>query len=181
MRSRIILLNGASSSGKSTLARALQARIEAPFWHVSIDHLRDSGVLPMDRFRSGEFQWGRCRKKIFDGFHASLAAYAGAGNNLIVEHILDEGGWAADLIGKLRPHDVFFAGVHCGLRELQAREAARGGRPIGSAARDFEMVHAGRCYDLELDGTAPVSQNVTELLSVWRSGRRRSEFAAAPV
>ena len=36
---KIILLNGASSSGKSTLAQGLQARLDEPFWHLSIDHL----------------------------------------------------------------------------------------------------------------------------------------------
>ncbi|MGA1600219.1 MAG: phosphotransferase-like protein [bacterium] len=35
----VILLNGASSSGKSTLAQDLQARLDEPFWHFSIDHL----------------------------------------------------------------------------------------------------------------------------------------------
>lgn len=29
----IIFLNGASSSGKSSLARVLQARLSQPFWH----------------------------------------------------------------------------------------------------------------------------------------------------
>ncbi len=43
--SHIIFLHGASSSGKSTIAKELQSRIEVPFWHISIDHLRDSGVL----------------------------------------------------------------------------------------------------------------------------------------
>lgn len=49
--SHIIFLHGASSSGKSTIARSLQAKIEKPFWHISIDHLRDSGVLPSARFQ----------------------------------------------------------------------------------------------------------------------------------
>jgi chloramphenicol 3-O phosphotransferase len=52
----IIFINGASSSGKSTIARALQARLEDPFWHISIDHLREAQVLPFDRIRSGDFK-----------------------------------------------------------------------------------------------------------------------------
>ena len=80
---QIVFLHGASSSGKSTIAKALQASIEKPFWHISIDHLRDSGVLPLSRFRSGEFAWSTARKAFFDGFHASLAAYADAGNDLM--------------------------------------------------------------------------------------------------
>lgn len=54
---QIIFLHGASSSGKSTIAKALQKRIEKPFWHISIDHLRDAGVLPTERFKNGDFRW----------------------------------------------------------------------------------------------------------------------------
>jgi chloramphenicol 3-O phosphotransferase len=104
MAAQIIFLHGASSSGKSTIARTLQARIEKPFWHISIDHLRDSGVLPLDRFRNGDFKWADARAAFFNGFHASLAAYANAGNNLILEHILDTGGWIESLRNLLAPH-----------------------------------------------------------------------------
>ena len=78
MPAQIIFLHGASSSGKSTLARALQSQADSAFWHISIDHLRDSGVLPMDRFRQGSLDWAAHRQKVFDGFHHSVAAYAAA-------------------------------------------------------------------------------------------------------
>ena len=51
---KIILINGVSSSGKSTLARAVQERAPVPFWHFSFDHLRDSNALPMTRIRNVE-------------------------------------------------------------------------------------------------------------------------------
>ena len=57
--SGIIFLHGASSSGKSTLARAVQAKIDEPFWHYSIDHLRDSGIVPMARIRARRFSLER--------------------------------------------------------------------------------------------------------------------------
>jgi chloramphenicol 3-O phosphotransferase len=37
MKGKIIFLNGASSSGKTTLARALQARLERPAYHLAYD------------------------------------------------------------------------------------------------------------------------------------------------
>lgn len=126
---QIILLHGPSSSGKSTTAAALRRAIDRPFWHISIDHLRDAGVLPDDRLKSGDFLWSHMRKPFFDGFHRSLPAYAGAGNNLIVEHILDTPGWADDLKTLLAPFDVFFVGVRCSLAVLQRRERTRGDRP----------------------------------------------------
>jgi len=176
MAAQIVFLHGASSSGKSTIARRLQQRIERPFWHISIDHLRDAGVLPRDRFNSGEFDWKEARPAFFDGFHRSLGAYADAGNDLILEHILDTHGWLEALQRLLAPHDVFFVAVHCPLDVLMAREAARADRPIGSAKRDFETIHAGRTYDLGLSGLDNPDSNVERLLSVWRSGRRASDF-----
>jgi chloramphenicol 3-O phosphotransferase len=173
---QIIFLHGASSSGKSTIAKKLQARIEKPFWHISIDHLRDSGVLPSSRFRTGEFRWADARKAFFDGFHASLAAYADAGNDLILEHILDTEGWLETLDGLLRHHDVFFVAVHCPLEVLIEREQARGDRPAGSAKRDYETVHVGKIYDIELNSTDGADANVERLLAAWRSARRSSSF-----
>jgi len=81
---KIILINGASSAGKSTLARSLQQKLHEPFLHWSFDHLRESHALPMARIRNGELDWALMRPAIFDGFHRSLPAFAKAGNNLIV-------------------------------------------------------------------------------------------------
>jgi len=172
---KIIILNGPSSSGKSTLARAAQSKIELPFWHISIDHLRDSGVLPSARFKSGEFAWSSHRAAFFEGFHRSLAADAEAGNNLIVEHIFDTPGWIGRLAELLAPVDVFFVGLYAPLPELIRREAARGDRPVGDAERDFHSVHRGMRYDFEVSSERPVEENVDALLSAWRT-RTRSVF-----
>lgn len=175
--SQIIFLHGASSSGKSTIARALQQRIEKPFWHISIDHLRDAGVLPRDRFQSGEFDWSEERPRFFAGFHQSLASYAAAGNNLILEHILDTDGWIETLVELFEPHDVFFVAVHCSVPVLNEREFKRGDRPLGSAEMDQKSIHQKRIYDLEIQSEDGVDANVQSILEVWRSGLRRSEFS----
>ncbi|MBD3664044.1 AAA family ATPase [Sulfitobacter sp. TSTF-M16] len=177
MHGHIIILNGPSSSGKSTTAAALQDLAAVPFWHISIDHLRDSGVLPNRRMDRGDFVWSDLRKPFFDGFHRSLEAYARAGNNLIIEHILDDPDWIDDLKRLLAPFDVVFVGLHCNVAELQRRERDRGDRPIGSAARDFHTVHEGRVYDIEIDGQKEAARNARLILDVWRSGNRTSEFS----
>lgn len=174
---RIIFLHGASSSGKSTIARGIQARIELPFWHISIDHLRDSGVLPMARFNSGEFDWKAAREAFFDGFHQSLVAYAAAGNNLIIEHILDTEGWLDDLVRLFRPFDVFFVGVHCPLPLLIERETARGDRQAGSAEQDFHTIHVGKSYDFEVSSTDDPVENVESVIARWRVRTGPSVFA----
>ncbi|WP_427148019.1 chloramphenicol phosphotransferase CPT family protein [Rhizobium leguminosarum] len=175
----IIFLHGASSSGKSTIAKTLQERIEQPFWHISIDHLRDAGVLPTKRFKNGDFRWSDARSAFFDGFHGSLKAYADAGNNLILEHILDTAGWLEKLSDLLANHDVFFVAVHCPLDLLIEREILRGDRPMGSALQDYETIHIGKVYDLELQSTDGADANADKLLRVWRSGSRVSSFTGS--
>lgn len=172
---KIIFLHGASSSGKSTLARALQAAIDEPFLHLSIDHLRDSGVLPLARFKNKDFDWRDARAPFFAGFHRALAAFAGAGNNLIVEHIIDTPGWLDDLVSLFAPFDVFFIGLHCDRDELIARELARGDRPVGSAAKDHDTIHLGLHYDLDLHSKDGVEANVQRLLASWHA--RSPQFA----
>ena len=172
---KIIILHGPSSSGKSTLGRAVQARIELPFWRISIDTLRDGGVLPSARIASGEFSWREMRGPFFAGFHQSLQAYSAAGNNLIVEHIFDGPGWIGEMARLLKPFDVFFVGLHAPLEELQRRELARGDRAIGDAARDFENVHRGMRYDFEVRSDRPPEENTDALIAAWRR-RSRSAF-----
>lgn len=173
---RIILLNGASSSGKTSLARAIQARIDQPFWHISIDHLRDSGVLPTARIKSGEFDWRMMREAFFLGFERSLLAYVEAGNDLIVEHIMESEAWLLRLADTLAGHDVFFLGVHCALDELERRERQRGDRPIGDARRDFHRIHSGCLYDFEVDAMQGQEANADAVLAAWQARSRPTAF-----
>ncbi|MCR4520159.1 MULTISPECIES: chloramphenicol phosphotransferase CPT family protein [Bosea] len=173
---RIILLNGASSSGKSSVARAIQARIDTPFWHISIDHLRDAGVLPSARIKSGEFDWRAMREAFFLGFERSLLAYVEAGNDLIVENIMESEAWLLRLADTLAGHDVFFVGVHCALEELERRERERGDRPIGDARRDFYRIHSYCLYDAEVDAMQDRDANADAVIAAWRARLLPSAF-----
>ena len=137
-------------------------------------------MLPMARIARRDFRWSDLRGRFFAGFHATLAACAEAGNDLIVEHILENEGWCETLIELLKPFNVYFIGVHCSLEELTRREVARGDRLLGSAARDFHSVHIGRCYDIEVQSEAGVPVNIPKLLDGWRSGCRQSDFSPRP-
>jgi chloramphenicol 3-O phosphotransferase len=173
---RIILLNGASSSGKSTLARGLQESLDESFWHFSIDHLKAAKVLPDLRIRSGEFPWSDMRPRFFDGFHRCLPALAGAGNDLIVEHIVENPEWMQRLLHLLGQLDVFFVGVHCPLPELERRERERGDRRVGEARGDYEITHTFCTYDFEVDSTSPPQHNVAAVTAAWKNRQRPSAF-----
>jgi len=178
MPGKIILLNGASSSGKSSLARAVQARASLPFWHYSIDHLRAGGVLPSERIDAGDFSWATMREAFFEGFHRSIAAFAQAGNHLLVEHIIEERRWMDRLLLLLGAHDVYFVGLHCPLDELERREARRGDRRLGDARADHAVTHTFGAYDLELESTRPVDEQATVLLAAWEARSAPGAFAS---
>lgn len=177
MPGRIIFVNGASSAGKTTLCRALQADLDAPFWHYSIDHFRDTGVLPPPRDGSEAFAWPRLRPAFFEGFHRCLPALALAGNNLLVEHIVESREWMSRLVRLLAPIDVFFVGLRCPVEVLEARESARGDRRAGEARNDDAIVHSHCVYDLEIDSTRPVADSARRVIDAWSRRAPPGAFA----
>ena len=134
----------------------------------------------MARIARRDFRWSDLRGRFFAGFHATLAACAEAGNDLIVEHILDDESWCETLIELLKPFTVYFIGVHCSLEELTRREVAWGDRLFGSAAWDFHSFYIGRCYDIAVPAEAGVTVNIPKLLDGWRSECGQSDFSPRP-
>jgi chloramphenicol 3-O phosphotransferase len=164
---RIIFLHGASSSGKSTLAKELQGVLGEPFLHVSSDHLVAAGLLPERCEESGLFDWWhQMRPRFFAGFHRCLPALAGAGNDLIVDHIIEFASWRRDLARLLAGLDVYLVGVHCDLDEIDRRERKRGDRRIGEgrAHVTIDGIHTFGPYDLEVDTTAAVSAALAQAI-----------------
>jgi len=175
---RIIILNGASSAGKSTLAKALQRVLDEPFLHVSSDQLVAAGMLPQRRDDGGPFDWWhRVRPRFFSGFHRCLPALAEAGNDLIVEHIIEFRSWRTELAVLLADLDVFLVGVHCAVDELDRRERARGDRRLGEGRTHVEVdgIHTFGPYDFEVDTTTGVSAELVDsVLNAWRNRTRSS-------
>jgi chloramphenicol 3-O phosphotransferase len=82
---------------------------------------------------------------VFEGFHRCLPALLDAGNNLIVDDIIETPQMWTQFRTLLRGHDVFLVGLHCLPAELERREQARGDRRVGDAARDLlnrSLLHA---------------------------------------
>ncbi|MDO9414731.1 chloramphenicol phosphotransferase CPT family protein [Pararhizobium sp.] len=169
---RIIFLNGTSSAGKTTLAHALRKVLEDPFCYFASDQLADAGFRTIKRRIRHDPASGE-RRRFFDGFHRSIAAFAAAGNDLIVEHIVEEQSWADDLTTLLSGVDVFWIGVHAPIEEIERRERERGNRQIGEAR--FHLKTHGFCrYDLEVDTSQPMEQVADRVMAVWESRRAAS-------
>lgn len=167
---RILVLNGTSSSGKTTLAKRLQALSQSEtFLHISLDAFRD---MEPAGYWSPEVEHLRqvrvealCR-----AINATAATYARAGESVIVDHVLPHQAWswaAEDWAGL----PVLFVGVRCSAQELSRREQARADRPLGLAASQIRTVHRDRVYDFEVDTTAATADECAAALYAWLATR----------
>jgi chloramphenicol 3-O phosphotransferase len=150
--SLVILLNGTSSAGKSSIAQALQTRYDGLLLHQSVDDWFSQ--LPPQHF-TGEVPLTPAQSRaLFRAFHWAVAATANAGIDVAVDMLLLEPEWLADLRESLVGHRVCFVGVHCPLEELERREAERGDRELGLARAQLNTVHSHSPYDVEVDTSA---------------------------
>ncbi len=148
-KGKIIFLNGASSSGKTSIAKALQQILEEPYLHFGIDNyfmmLPESYILGDRRHLLPTVI-----PQVVPGFHRSIAASAGAGNNIIVDHVLQFEVWLRDCVEVLTGFPVLFVAVRCPLEELERRERNRN-REQGMARGQYDTIHAYGIYDAEVD------------------------------
>jgi len=141
-RGEIILLSGTSSSGKSTIAKGLQARFNKSFLHLKLDGFIE--MLP----RTDD--WAMFQQMIH-GMNRAIAAMAEVGNNLIVDHVLIDNAWLNQCLLLLSRNYVLFVGVDCPLEELERREQERDARRQGFARQQFENIHKGKIYDVRVN------------------------------
>lgn len=168
-KGKIIIINGPSSSGKTTLALALQKKLDVPFIRFSFDLFLEHEAFPMEQIKNGKFSWESIRPSVFRGIQQCLPALATAGNNVIFDHIIETRQWLYDLVSMISELDVFFVGLHCSLPELERREIQRGNRRKGEARQDFQTVHKITTYDLELNAEDSLKDNVGLLIQAWKA------------
>jgi chloramphenicol 3-O phosphotransferase len=155
---RIIILNGGSSAGKTTLARALQARFPEPWlllgidlfiWTLPPDLINDPTGLSV---RDGVITRGDTFLSLYSGFQAAVAALCRTGVNVLLDDVALDG--AADprrWNDALEGLEVFWIGVRCDPEIATKREMQRRSRLPGVARHHALSVHSGVSYDVEVD------------------------------
>ena len=173
MGTDIIVLNGGSSSGKTTLARSLQAILSEPWLRVGVDTLIDampasitSGGAGIGFTASGGVSVGSAFRALELAWMRGVAAMARAGANIIVDDVFLGGGtsqdrWRAALKG-LR---VLWVGVSCAPEVAAQREASRSDRIAGMAASQTAVVHEGVLYDVQVDTSYRSSLECARILA----------------
>jgi chloramphenicol 3-O phosphotransferase len=183
MSATMIVLNGASSAGKTSIARALQDLWPRPLLVTGIDTFLSGWPRTFLNFPSEDgtpaapsvglrvvpghgpdpswiLECGEEFHKLMRLAHRTWARVQDAGIDQVVDLALFDETLrldASDVLG-----DAFWVGVTCDVDELVRREAIRGDRPQGFASGTSVVVHLGVHYDLMLDSTVATSEELAE-------------------
>lgn len=182
--SKIIYLNGPSSSGKTTLAEALQEVFAEPYLHLGIDKI--IGFMPwkINNWEGGDaplgFSWepakdptghpiyqikaGPFAKKITRTLKDIARLLASQHYNLIIDDVAFGAIEVEEWKRVLKEYQVLYVGVLTPLEVLEKREQARGDRFLGGARGQYFKVHENVAYDLEIDTHShSVEENVAKI------------------
>ncbi|MBK9726287.1 MAG: AAA family ATPase [Actinomycetales bacterium] len=145
---RVVLLNGPSSSGKTSIGEAMLPLLDDPWFLVPVDGI--SGMRSTVYRRSlSDHEIAAMMRRTRTGYHRAVAALVHAGNDVIMDYPLSEPWRLTDLLNVLEGVDVTLVHVRADLHELERREDARGDRPAG-LARNQQVFDHGVC-DIEVD------------------------------
>ena len=160
---RIILLNGPSSSGKSTLSRNLQALLAARkslrFQIVSIDDFikvaQDETIYEDDVYAvSGDL----CERAL---------EILGSGAGVIIDHVITSERIFRQLKETLYAYPLRTVHITCPVEVLVEREQARGDRCSGTAAASAEYLYPKDGYDLTVDsGVKSLRENALSIIGM---------------
>lgn len=193
-RPDIVLVNGPSSSGKTTLCRALQAKILHPYLCVGFDDFvffsapryyrgtDTSRQTQSDNFTvegvemvttsppgapiSVTARFGPVFRHVIEAMAPSVRALVDSGNAVIFDHVLHDREMYESCQRAFDGLDVFKVGVMCPIDILEARERSRGDRVMGRARGLVDVVHSFCDYDVVVDtGAADVNACVNRILA----------------
>ena len=165
----IIILNGASSSGKTSLCRALQSQLSRPHQHLQLDAFRS--MEPPSYWKDWE-QWppetvARQLAALCRAMNAAIATYSRHGQGVIFDMAFTNPESWRYALEDLVHLPVYLVGVTCAVEELNRRENARGDRGLGLAARQSEWIHTDKEYDLMIDSTASSPEHCAAEVAGW--------------
>ena len=185
MRGKMVFLNGPSSAGKTTLAKAFQELMEEPFLYTGTDHF--TLMLPDKCWGKGEgfslvvsetgvlseIKTGAAVRHLIAGMVRAVGTLVENGHHVIVE----TGFWGEELqtcINGWARLNPLFVGVSSSLAVLEKREKERGDRLIGLARLQASLIPRHDIYDMEVDTSCRSAAECAETI------KRRLENGPAP-
>ncbi|HEY3485826.1 MAG TPA: AAA family ATPase [Ilumatobacteraceae bacterium] len=182
---RVVILNGTSSSGKSSIAQQFRddrAALGEPWVIVGLDDylakvpiewfagdgfrgpFSDAGVCFEESAHGTTVRLGDFGQRLLAAYRRSVAACATSGVDVLVDEVAFDPGAVDDWHAALRGLRVTWVAVHCDVAVAEAREQARGDRIPGLVRAQDRIVHERAPYDGAVDSTrTPVAELARQL------------------
>lgn len=177
MQPQLILLNGTSSAGKSSIVKCLQEKLQSPYLDMGLDKFLY--MLPNHYFKQPLWnevmgqsnQAGDLGNRLISGMHHSMRSMMNRGNFVLADHVLIEKNWVVELADLFHDQPAYFIGIHCPLEVVEKREIDRKDRTLGSARLQFPVVHKYAHYDLSIDSSVlSPEQSADKIIEFISSG-----------
>lgn len=156
---QVIVLNGGSSSGKSSIARALQELLPGIWLTFGVDTFIDAlpgrGDSPRAGItfeQDGTITFSTEYRTIERSWYTGLAAMAAAGAHMILDEVFLSGSAGQERLRSIfNDAEIFWVGVQCAPDVATSRERQRSDRVAGMAKLQAQSVHIDVAYDVEID------------------------------
>ena len=155
----VILLNGPSSAGKSSIAKALKQLLLNRWTDAFIlsldDYLQMSAIEPI---------WEDDVFAIMPHMCEDIAAALQDGKTVIIDHVITSFRiWQAlcNAVSRFQMKTVL---VSCDVETLRRREAERGDRCAGSAEASLQYLYPTAGYDLCIDSSEASAAALAEVI-----------------
>ncbi|MBN2834562.1 MAG: AAA family ATPase [Candidatus Delongbacteria bacterium] len=146
LKSKIIVLNGVSSSGKTTIGKILQNQMNEVYFLLGFDTVFE--LIP---------EKSREDIKYLDlaltNLNKLICNFANDGINLIIDHLIVREKEIKELISYIEKFEVYFIKVDCKKEIRNKREAMRDDRFIGLSDLQEKKIDMFVDYDLRIDTT----------------------------
>jgi len=172
---RLVVLNGTSSSGKTSTAESLAELLGPACIITGLDDIlgrvqpfgsespKAVGRL-LRTLRVLWFQLTDGRLRLFRQLHREVIVYVQSNHDVILETALMDPRARRDAAECFAPLNGFFIAMKPPLFVSEQWEAGRDDRPQGQARKHFDLVHARDTYDLILDPSQMTPQSCAEAI-----------------
>jgi chloramphenicol 3-O phosphotransferase len=146
-----IVLHGPTSSGKSSLAKALQANAAIPAFHISLDAfvtMANRGDMRSEEERELAYHI-HC-----ENLRSTLARVVNTDFEIILDLVLRDAAEFDACLRALSPRPTYVIRVWAPMSVLEAREQTREDRAVGMAREQFEHPAYKQTYDFDVDTSA---------------------------
>lgn len=191
MKNKIIILNGVSSAGKTSITKEFQEIADGCYYNLRMDRIHS--FLPRKHTIYGDhknadpnfenslteenkkgfyfnenlnFCKGEYALAIDEDYLDLIYMLAKKGRNIITDLLSLDKSHTTYMKNMFKEFDTYFIKVHCDIDELRRREIKRGDRTVGTAEKQQELLDKNDFeYDYVIDSTYKTSVELAKELN----------------